>query len=558
MLACSRDLGIASIHRLHRRHHVVLPAHEMKIVVVLPVSPKDAGLAVKWLRWQRVLHPSSGAAAPQIMVFFARELTVTQKQLLDHVCGDQGIFPLQCQVGTEFPSQGYGVAANTMFVEALTTAEAWFPGHAVLWCEADTVPMRTGWSDEIAAEYAACGKPFLGDFHADGGIAHMTGVAVYPHNWSELAPCLAALPGKDPECGWDTQCAYETVPKMARSKTIQQIWRPAKFTKENRELVRAQTALFHQCKDGSLIDVLCDEQKIPRIPLIQEPQEKEATALAVPQISIMNTEIFIVSFKRDMEFLRFCLLSIAKYARGFAGTTLVVPKSEEGLYDWAFGLLAIQIKYFDQIPGKEFLGHLIQKCKADEYCPYAQVVVHLDADTMFWSNAVPSDFAPNARPIVVREAYDVCGKLNPNRLYWQTAVEKVIGIKPEFDFMVRHPQVHVRDTYAETRAAIEKHTRQKFEDYIYGCQNDFPQTFCEFNTLTTVAMALYPERYTVKDYNRAANARAAGVKESDAWQYVYQNPGDKICEFWSHSGIAPYTKIMRNIMAGNPPSIQIK
>src|SRR5208337_4343819 len=107
---------------------------------------------------------------------------------------------------------GYWGGPNLMFKAAMELMEREFPGSPMLWCEADTVPMRPTWLEEIEAEYAACGKPFLGQKITDSAdFTYMTGTAVYPPNVRSYAT-FAALPGPNPVWGWDAQCAPDTVP----------------------------------------------------------------------------------------------------------------------------------------------------------------------------------------------------------------------------------------------------------------------------------------------------------------------------------------------------------
>ena len=92
------------------------------------------------------------------------------------------------------------------------------------------------------------------------GQAHMTGNGVYPHHWRELAPLITKAYnapgtlywGKEKGQPWDVFAETEIEPKMFECRSIQQIWRPTVFTAENLNLIRDDTALFHQCKDGSL------------------------------------------------------------------------------------------------------------------------------------------------------------------------------------------------------------------------------------------------------------------------------------------------------------------
>ena len=239
------------------------------MIPVLAVSPQDIDLAERWLRWHCALTQTG--TRPSIAIFCAHSVDERQREALLTAAGNRDSLERAPAVHEE----GYGCAANWLFKGALEMAETYHPEEPMLWIEADTVPIRPTWLAEITAEYAACGKPFMGDFHPFGTIPHMTGVAVYPPNWRELAPSLAALPGPKPECGWDTACAHETVPQMAQSRTIQQIWRPGPFTAANVSRVNASTALFHQCKDGSLIDVLAAQRGISIGPLRKDLFSRE-------------------------------------------------------------------------------------------------------------------------------------------------------------------------------------------------------------------------------------------------------------------------------------------
>jgi Methyltransferase domain len=223
-------------------------------VIVLPVARFDWNLALKNLKWIR----SIGCAQP-IIAYCTHELTDAQRDELAEFA--------TVVIARHIKEVSYFGTPNQMFKGALEYAEREHPGKAMLWLEADAIPLRATWVDEIMAEYRDCGRPFLGDVQKDGDIPHLSGNAVYHPSWRKLAPSLAAL-GQE-ECGWDSLCAHDLLPRSHHAKTIQQIWRPplpitAAWAAQN---IRPETALFHQCKDGSLIDVLCDRAGIPRIPL---------------------------------------------------------------------------------------------------------------------------------------------------------------------------------------------------------------------------------------------------------------------------------------------------
>jgi hypothetical protein len=154
-------------------------------------------------------------------------------------------------------------SANLMFEQAARYIEAGSKDHW-LWLEPDSVPMKTGWLDDIEKAWRACGKPFIGDrVEVDGVPVHMSGVAGYPGAMSWHAG--TALTAKD--IAWDVQAAPQIVPKMHHTKLIEHSWEaPGKRrTFESIEQVRREiapeTVLFHSSKDGSLIDRLREQKR---------------------------------------------------------------------------------------------------------------------------------------------------------------------------------------------------------------------------------------------------------------------------------------------------------
>ena len=228
--------------------------------MVLPVARFDWNLAKKWLRWCSWLE-SRSPSRYELVIWVTPDLTRAQcAELL------MAAKPINCRLErcSGLKELGYFGTPNQVLHGVLRFCEREYPGRAILWCEADTVPMQPRWVNAILTEYRACGRPFLGDVYREGPVPHSTGNAVYPPNWRQAAPMLESM-GSEPRA-FDSLCAHEILPRTHPAKTIQQIWRPA-LPMRSRALVRPSVALFHQCKDASLIDVLCEASGAPMIPL---------------------------------------------------------------------------------------------------------------------------------------------------------------------------------------------------------------------------------------------------------------------------------------------------
>ncbi len=539
------------------------------LCVVIPVARMDWHLAKKMLTWwARLLN---GQPNPFVTcVLCSKELTTEQRDQL----GDSGLPNLCIVVAESVEEVGYFGAANAMFKAALDWWGRELPRHAMLWVEADCVPLRAAWVEAIQAEYRRCGQPFMGDHVVAGQrIPHMTGNAVYHPDWKIHAPGFALLPGPVRAWGWDSQFAHQTFTQSHKADTIQQIWRPelpitAAFLPE----LRGATTLFHQCKDGSLIDVLCSLHGIPQIPLdvqlVKSTYEadrgkhgqEDNTGTVWPKMrSIAErkanpvTEILIVTFRRDIEFLRYCLKAIEKFASGFGNVTVAVPIHEKGLYDWMPSF--VRTEFFEEPAGKGMMAHEREILRADELCQGADIIVHLDADCILWEPTTPKDFMIDGNPVIVREAFAKIG--NPNRHIWKKCVDAAIGWEPEFETMTRHPQVYRRELYAKTRQLIEKKCGKSFESYVMACRNEFPQSFAEHPTLGAVALKHFPDDYTFVDYDRESDKRELGIDHND-FQYVYRHGRDKLVECWTHGGVDRYRTLLDSVLNNTSPQFVLK
>jgi hypothetical protein len=525
----------------------------------MPVAKFDWNLALKNLMWIRAMgceYPITSYCSPELETEHLGALAeLSEVVAASHV-----------------KELGYFGSCNQMFKGALLHVEKHHPGHAMLWVEADAIPTRRTWITEIAQEYAASGRPFMGDVYRDGQLPHGTGNAVYHPDWRKYAPSLASL-GTE-EQGWDTICAHETLPRWHPSKTIQQIWRPPlpiteAYAAKN---IRPTTALFHQVKDGSLIDLLNTGEPIPLLPaLCESTYNTQVRKEVVEQINwvdapevapvlarvvrepVGSVSILIVTYAKDMDFLRYCLKSIATYATGFVEVVLAVPEHERGLYDW---VKKARLVYFPEPAGKGMLKHMAMKCRADELCPTAQHIWHLDPDCILWAKVSPADLFNDGKPRMVRERYADIG--NPNRLLWQKNVERALGFKPEYEGMTCHGNLHIRDVYPKLRALVEDHTGKGFDDFVCDGQNAFPQSFAEFPTLAAVAIAHFRDRYYCVDYRPEDDAKECGIPKGTNYQYVYRRGRDYLAECWSHGGVAKYKSDIESWLRGQVPAYFIK
>lgn len=222
------------------------------MLVVLPFCAKDEALVLKNLEWCRRLD-----ASVPFKVLVVHDDLIDGSEVLN-AC--RGYFSEVTEF--RYPHRGGNPAwpipqnfqfqqtAGYIYVKKLT--DPWF------WWEADATPLRTGWLNLIADAHEKGGEPFSGHIVGEP-CGHMTGVGVYPWNVPEISGAVMATVGVP----WDVAGKREMIPHVNKiNDIIQHIWERngAPFSFENRDDAVATllptAAIFHRCKDGSLIDAL--------------------------------------------------------------------------------------------------------------------------------------------------------------------------------------------------------------------------------------------------------------------------------------------------------------
>ena len=245
-----------------------------------------------------------------------------------------------------------------------------------------------------------------------------------------------------------------------------------------------------------------------------EPALKRSLVVSPPVAYIGAMEILICPRLDEMEALRSCLKSIDKYGSGFSGVTIAVPPLQRDSFGW--------VKRARVVTEGDILI-------ADEMCPSAAAILHMEATGMMWRPCCPNDFAPNAKPILVRERYADIRDQGVRQS--QKGSEAALGFKPEYDCTVRQPLVFLRETYAKARSLLKLNPMQPL------------------NAIGHVAIAHHRDRYTCVDYDWESDCKELGVAFNTAGRYIYRRERDKIVpqsgktdtEAWLNGKVPAYT-----------------
>lgn len=238
---------------------------------------------------------------------------------------------------------------------------------------------------------------------------------------------------------------------------------------------------------------------------------------------MISTDLFIVTFAKDFPYLKYCLLSIGKFARRFNYLRVLVPledvEATQKLIDEAAILFPARAEGYEEKPGKGMLWHMRQILHADTFTD-GQLIAHLDADCIFTEHITPEDFLHDGKVILRYEPFSSIGKRHDAMLRWQECTGRCLPLPVLNETMRCLPLVYHRSTYLLTRQMMEKKLNEGVNAYILRQENAFPQTWCEHNTLGNVAMELESAKYHC-------------VKQTSDKPV----PANKLQQFWSHGSI---------------------
>lgn len=257
-----------------------------EMIPVLHFCAKDADLMAKNLDWWISLDGkvdfhailSHDDATP------ARQVEAVKK-LADQYFRSTEVFWYPQPLKKSWPAAPNWAWQNTARYIAATKNEPWF------WIESDVVAIRKRWLVDIAEEHQRVGKPFSG--HFVDGMGHLNGCAVYPPN----VALYSVDAFRTEESAWDVvlgkSLSLDGDPLKhvhPSHKLFQHCWciNPAdgkawngsgelatfKNTHDVVRLVDLTMAIFHRCKDGTLIDMLRLHYAHPELAMVPQHTEQ--------------------------------------------------------------------------------------------------------------------------------------------------------------------------------------------------------------------------------------------------------------------------------------------
>lgn len=187
----------------------------------------------------------------------------------------------------------------------------------------------------------------------------------------------------------------------------------------------------------------------------------------------MTTDIIVRSWVNDFEFLKYCLRSIQRFAKGFRRTIVITPFGQEPPTGVAEDVFHVAETH------NEYLGQQVTKLHADAFTD-AEFLVFMDSDTVFIRPVCPEDFILDNRR--VRWLYTPYSSLgNDDSQLWKPVTEKVLKCgNIQVETMRRHPLVVPRWALEEFRKFVWRTHGISLDRYIMDQPN---REFSEWNAL---------------------------------------------------------------------------
>lgn len=463
---------------------------ECPILIVFPYSAKDQDQAVRLAEWIRELGQNK---SHRVLIVRDRRCDLEHDRVI-RAALEQSFAAAETLTVNDDAYDSWPESANTMFRNAAKHIE-FTSKEPFLWLEPDVAPLKEGWLDAIVAEYASCGKPFMGDrVEVEGVPLHMSGVAVYPGIMSNFAG-LAYLAQ---DIAWDVAAAAQIVPQAHFTSLIEHSWKRDPVTKEyshvtfaNWEQVEREiapdTVLYHASKDGSLIRLLRERKN--NLP-VSRMMDLDAGKMADdgPKADIGHADgeqlavcdIFVKSWEGDREWLHYCLRSVEKFASGFSEVILVLPNGMGFVNPLCKRWLIHEPEGEDS-----YLRQQKEKLYADTLTD-ATHILFLDSDTIFTCPVTPQTYLKDGRILWMMTPWE---KTNTP---WRPIVEKFMGQPVEFEFMRRHPTVVPRWLLAAVREFCLKQHGMPLDQYVMSQPH---REFSEFNVLGAFAYAFHRDQF---------------------------------------------------------------
>jgi hypothetical protein len=151
-------------------------------------------------------------------------------------------------------------------------------------------------------------------------------------------------------------------------------------------------------------------------------------------------DIFIRTYHKDLDFLKYCLRSIRKFVTGYNEIIICIPEQDAHLLD-SWNLTQELIIKWDVVCENGYIDQQISKLKAHEMSD-ADYILYVDSDVCFFTPTDLSEFFIDGKPYLMKTRYELVG----DAICWKECTEEILNIKLDYEYMRRIPIMFRRST----------------------------------------------------------------------------------------------------------------
>lgn len=231
----------------------------------------------------------------------------------------------------------------------------------------------------------------------------------------------------------------------------------------------------------------------------------------ISSASSKKADIFIRSYEKDFDWLKYCLRSIRKFCTGFNSVQIVV--TQQDVHKLNFAEDEIVHGVHDKCEG--YMAQQVTKMYADNFCN-ADFVLHVDSDCVFFKPTTPQNFFRYEKPVILYDE-DIASP-------WPPISRITLGWLDNKEYMRRLPIIYPTWIYKEFRSWVKKNQKHDLETWICAQPH---REYSEFNTLGQWAYKFHNDKFT-------------WLKSEEHETYAIQH--------WSWGGIEQHKKKIEEIL----------
>lgn len=221
----------------------------------------------------------------------------------------------------------------------------------------------------------------------------------------------------------------------------------------------------------------------------------------------MIVDVFIRTYSKDLEWLKYCLRSITKYVSGHRNVIISIPQSEKYLID-SWGLTRETVTGWNPVANNGYIDQQIDKLMAYKRTD-ADYILFVDSDVCFFRPIdVCSEYFRHGKPILMKTRYGLVG----DAICWQKCTSDILGFNVDYEYMRRIPWLYSTSTLARL-------------DEKVNCYQLAPlERLSEFNLIGAFIDKYEPDLYQIIDTEKDTIPPACAKQ---LWSWSGCNDEDK-------------------------------